>query len=120
MATSTPPKAATGDVTLTGTAAETPRAKVRVGYSPSLAEHVIYADGVQGASLRQGVVHLELYQVMGAGEDKQTEQRVISHRIALPLAALNEVAGILANVNQAVKKAQGAASTATGNTDEKK
>ena len=113
MATIPQPKATAGSVSLTGApAAETPRAKVRVGYSPTLADHVIYADGVQGASMRLGVVHLELYQVMGAGEDKQTEQRVISHRIALPLAALNEVAGILANVNQAVKKAQGAAKAA--------
>ena len=45
---------------------------------------------------------------------------MISHRIALPLAALNEVAGILANVNQAVKNAQGAANAATGNAGEKK
>ena len=113
MATTPPSKAAAGNVSLTGApATETPRAKVRVGYSPTLADHVIYADGVQGASMRLGVVHLDLYQVMGAGEDKQTEQRVISHRVALPLAALNKVAGVLANVNQAVKNAQGAAANA--------
>ena len=54
------------------------------------------------------------------GNDQQSEQRVISHRVALPLAALNEVAGILANVNQAVKNVQGAAKAAAGNAGEKR
>ena len=55
MATTPQPKAAAGSFSLTGApAAETPRAKVRVGYSPTLADHVIYADGVQGASMRLG------------------------------------------------------------------
>ena len=122
MATTPPPKAAAGNVAITGTAVPEapPRAKVRVAYSPTLADRVIYADGVQGAALRAGVVHLEFYQVVAPGNELQSEQRVISHRVALPLAALNEVAGILANVNQAVKNVQGAAKAAAGNAGEKR
>lgn len=96
------------NVTPAAAPADATRGKIRVALSPTLADRVIYADGVQGAALRAGVVHLDLYQVVGGGNETQGEQRVISHRLALPLGALNEVAGILANVNQAVKNAQGA------------
>ena len=103
------PDAIADGTTTTATAtAETARSKVRLGYSATLADRVLYADGVHGIALRGGVAQIDLYQIVTPGNDKQPEQRVISQRIALPLNALNELAGILGRINRSVSGAQGA------------
>ena len=101
------PGAVAGATTAT-TAAETARSNVRLGYSATLADRVLYADGVHGIALRGGVAQIDLYQIVTPGNDKQPEQRVISQRLALPLNALNELAGILGRINQSVSSAQAA------------
>lgn len=90
------------------TTTETARSAVRLDYSATLADRVLYADGVHGIALRGGVAQIDLYQVVTPGNDKQPEQRVISQRLALPLNALNELAGILGKINQSVSSAQAA------------
>ena len=100
--------ASTASTTSNATGAETARKNVRLAYSATLADRVLYADGVHGIALRAGVAQIDLYQVVTSGNDKQPEQRVISQRLALPLNALNELAGILGKINQSVSSAQAA------------
>lgn len=88
--------------------AETARAQMRLAFSPTLPDRVLYADGVHGIALRGGVAQIDLYQIVTPGNDKQPEQRVISQRLALPVNALNELAGILGKINQSVSSAQAA------------
>ena len=96
------------DATAAAATTETARSAVRLDYSATLADRVLYADGVHGIALRGGVAQIDLYQVVTPGNDKQPEQRVISQRLALPLNALNELAGILGKINQSVSSAQAA------------
>ena len=78
---------------------------VQVNYSPNAADQVIYADGIQGVSVIAGVGRIELYQILVPGTDKRPEQRVITHRLAIPLTGLGELARMLNSVGEALKRA---------------
>lgn len=79
---------------------------VRISYAPDFASKAVYADGVHGVLLHGGVAHIDLYQVISPGNEKQNqpEQRVVSHRMVLPLAALGELGQIIGTMRQAVQK----------------
>jgi hypothetical protein len=79
----------------------------RVAVASSLADNVIYADGVQALAIRGGVGQIDLYQVLAA--TAKDESRVVSHRIALPLPALNELLRMLGAAAQAGTAARGGA-----------
>ncbi len=78
------------------------RPQIRVAVSPSLGENVVYADGVQSLSIRGGVGHFDLFQILGA--DKNGEQRMITHRMVVPIAALNEMLQMLAAAANATRE----------------
>jgi hypothetical protein len=78
------------------------RPQIRVAVSPSLGENVVYADGVQSLSIRGGVGHFDLFQILGA--DKNGEQRMITHRLVVPIAALNEMLQMLAAAANATRE----------------
>ena len=78
---------------------------VRVSYSPNAADQTVYTDGVQGIAVIGGVARIELYQVIVPAADKQPEQRIITHRLVMPLAGLGEFARILNSVGVAIKQA---------------
>ncbi|MBX3664457.1 MAG: hypothetical protein KF834_02110 [Burkholderiales bacterium] len=79
---------------------------VRMTYAPDFAGQPVYADGVHGVMLRGGVAHIDLYQTITPGNEKQSqpEQRVVSHRLVLPLPALGELGRIIGSLRQAMEK----------------
>ncbi len=77
-----------------GEKARRPRATL----APSLGENIVYADGVHVVALRAGVVQLDLYQNLAAGAD---ERRIVTHRLVLPVAAVNELVRMLGAVARA-------------------
>ena len=83
------------------------RKPVRISYAPEFASGPVYADGIHGVMLRGGVAHIDLYQVVTPGNEKQKqpEQRVVSHRLVLPLPALGELGQIINSMRAAVEKA---------------
>lgn len=92
-----------GTVDLTG---KPPRATVTA--APTLAERVLYADGVQGISVRAGVARIDLYQVTASASSKEAERRVVTQRLALPASALGELARSLKALDEAMRKARAA------------
>ncbi|MFN7569907.1 MAG: hypothetical protein ACK5TK_00420 [Betaproteobacteria bacterium] len=90
------------DETLAAPATDAQRPQVRVAVSPSLGENVVYADGVQSLAIRGGVGHFDLYQILGT--DKAGEQRMITHRMVVPIAALNEMLQMLAAAANATRE----------------
>ena len=54
---------------------------------------------------RLPVAHVDLYQVIVPGADKRPEQRIITHRLMMPLAGLGEFAKMLNSVGAAIKQA---------------
>ena len=101
------PVKSTGSVEVTGKP-ERPRVTLAQGFT----DDVLYADGVQGISLRAGVARIDLYQVMAPPSGKEPEQRVLTRRIAVPVNALGELARSLAAIDGAMKKARAAKETA--------
>ena len=89
-------------------AADDKKRPVRISYAPDFASQPIYADGIHGVMLRGGVAHIDLYQVVMPGneKEKQPEQRVVSHRLVLPLPVLGELGGIINSMQQALAKAR--------------
>jgi hypothetical protein len=81
------------------------RLPTRVSYAGDLVNRAIFADGIHGVSLRAGVARIDLYQVVMSGDERQAEQRVVSHRLVLPLPALDELAAMLNSMRQALQKA---------------
>ena len=79
----------------------------KVAIAPSLADRVIYADGVQALAIKGGVGQIDLYQVLAATASE--ESRVVSHRVVLPLPALNEPLRMLGAAAQAGTAARGGA-----------
>lgn len=79
---------------------------VRMTHAPDFASQPVYADGVHGVMLRGGVAHIDLYQVVTPGNEKQgqAEQRIVSHRLVLPLPALGELGQITGSLRQAMEK----------------
>jgi hypothetical protein len=79
---------------------------IRMTYAPDFASQPVYADGVHGVMLRGGVAHIDLYQTITPGNEKQNqpEQRVVSHRLVLPLPALGELGQIISSMRQAMEK----------------
>lgn len=77
-----------------------------VSLAPSFGDHVVYADGVQALSLRGGLVHLDLYQLLPGGK---ASARLVSHRVVLPTAAASELLKMLqaAAKQTAAKQAEG-------------
>lgn len=73
---------------------------------PTLAERVLYADGVQGISVRAGVARVDLYQVMAPASSKEPERRLVTQRLAMPASALGELARSLKALDDAVRKAR--------------
>lgn len=94
--------------TAAGSDGESKKHAVRMTYAPDFASQPVYADGVHGVMLRGGVAHIDLYQVVAPGNEKQNqpEQRVVSHRLVLPLPALGELGQIIGSMRQAMEKAQ--------------
>lgn len=90
------------DETPAAPATDAQRPQVRVAVSPSLGENVVYADGVQSLAIRGGVGHFDLYQILGT--DKAGEQRMITHRMVVPIAALNEMLQMLAAAANATRE----------------
>jgi hypothetical protein len=88
-----------------GTAAAGARPKV--GFSQGFADNTIYADGFHALSLRGGVVRLELYQAITPASEKAPEQRVVTHRLVMPLAALGEISRMISAAQREAEKAKG-------------
>ena len=78
---------------------------VRLSYAADLASRAVFADGIHGVSVRGGVARIDLYQAVLPGDDTQPEQRVVTHRLVLPLPALGELAAMLTSMRQALQKA---------------
>ncbi len=72
-------------------------------YAPDFSGSPVYADGVHGVMVSAGVAHIDLYQVIMPGNEKQKqpEQRVVSHRLVVPLPALGELGRIINSMRQA-------------------
>ena len=66
----------------------------------------IFADGVAGLMGRRGVIKLELYSVIGHDADANTENRQITHRLVMPIAAVPELGKLLESMARAAKEAQ--------------
>ena len=81
-------------------------ASARATVAPGFAENVLFADGVQGISLRAGVARIDLYQVLAPASSGQPERRLVTRRIAVPIAALGELARSLKAIDEAVRKAR--------------
>ena len=102
-----------GKNTTSGAAASsgnaTKKRPLRVTYAPDFSGSPIYADGVHGVMVSAGVAHIDLYQVIMPGNEKQKqpEQRVVSHRLVLPLSVLGEMGGIINSMRQALVKNAG-------------
>lgn len=79
----------------------------RVALAPSLGENVVYADGVHVVALRAGVVQLDLYQSLAAGA--KAESRIVTHRLVLPVAAVNDLVRMLGAVAKASGERRGTA-----------
>ncbi len=77
--------------------------KVEMVANPGPVDEV-FVDGVSGAMARNGVVKFDLYRVIGADPEARTEQRQVSRRLVLPQAALPELARLLQEVVDALKK----------------
>jgi len=88
-----------------GSASDTAKRPVRVSYAGDLATRATFADGIHGISMRGGVARIDLYQALLPGDENQPEQRVVAHRLILPLTALGELAGMLNSMRQALQKA---------------
>jgi len=71
----------------------------RVSAAPSLVDNVIYADGVQALAVKGGVVQLDLFQTLTVTQSQ--ENRVVSHRLVLPVAAGNELLRMLHAMSKA-------------------
>jgi hypothetical protein len=70
----------------------------RVSAAPSLADNVIYADGVQALAVKGGVVQLDLFQTLTVTQSH--ENRVVSHRLVLPVAAVNDLLRMLQTMSK--------------------
>lgn len=94
-------KNTTSSATSSGNAAK--KRPVRMTYAPDFAGSPVYADGVHGVMVSAGVAHIDLYQVIMPGNEKQKqpEQRVVSHRLVVPLPALGELGRIINSMRQA-------------------
>jgi len=79
--------------------------QARTSYSPNATDQTVYADGVQGIAVMGGVARIELYQTIVPGSDKQPEQRVITHRLVMPLAGLGDLSKALKSVGAALQQA---------------
>lgn len=79
----------------------------KVAIASSLADNVIYAEGVQALAIKGGVGQIDLYQVLAATANEVS--RVVSHRVVLPLPALNELLRMLGAAAQAGTAARGGA-----------
>jgi hypothetical protein len=79
----------------------------KVVVAASLADNVIYDYGVQALAIKESVGQIDLYQVLAA--TAKDESRVVSHRIVLPLPALNELLRMLGAAAQAGTAARGGA-----------
>jgi hypothetical protein len=88
--------------------AGTRKRTAKVALAPSLAQNVIYADGVHSLAIKAGVGQLDLYQVLTA--DEASESRLVTHRIVLPMAAVNELMRMFGTVAKASLKRQAAKS----------
>lgn len=85
--------------------------KVNMVANPVPADE-IFVDGFAGVMARNGVVKFDLYRVIRADPEAQTEDRQISHRLVLPQAVLPELAGLLQQVLRAAQQQQAAAQAA--------
>jgi hypothetical protein len=63
------------------------------------------ADGVLSVIIRRGVAKIEFYQFIGINPENRKEQRRVSHRIAIPLAGLEELSQILRRMGEAARSA---------------
>lgn len=86
-----------GPTTVNGSGPTAPQRRVALG--ASLSDRVHYADGIHALSVRGGVVRIDLFQTLV--ESGKQEQQVVTHRIMLPVDAVNELMRML----QAVAKA---------------
>ncbi len=55
----------------------------------------VYADGILGIAVRQGVAKIDFYRSVGLERDTKTEVVQLCHRIALPVTALRDLPEIL-------------------------
>ncbi|WP_152604121.1 hypothetical protein [Methylotenera sp. G11] len=71
---------------------------------PARPDSEIYADGVMSFAIRSGVLKIDFYQSVAPTPDGKGEFRRLSHRVALPLAALGELKEYLQQVEAAAVK----------------
>ena len=64
----------------------------------------IFFDGIAGGRTCGRVLKVDLYRVVGAAPGARTEHRQVSRRLVLPQAALPELAHLLQEVVDALKK----------------
>ena len=60
----------------------------------------IYVDGISSLSFRANVVKLDCYRVVGQNPQENIENRMVSHRLVMPAAALQELIQLLQNVSE--------------------
>ena len=64
----------------------------------------IFVDGIAGGMTRGRVVKFDLYRVVRVDSEPRVEHRQVSRRLVLPQAALPELAHLLQEVVDALKK----------------
>jgi len=67
-------------------------------------ENQLFIDGVATVGLRQGVVRIDCYDAVSPAVDGG-EVRKLSHRLHMPVAAMVELQGMLANAIQQMQEA---------------
>ena len=55
----------------------------------------VYADGILGIAVRQGVAKIDFYRSVGLERDTGTEVVQLCHRVAMPVTALRQLPEIL-------------------------
>ncbi len=74
----------------------------------------LFVDGASGLITRAGVAKIDLFRVVGYDPDTKAEQRQVSHRLVLPMAAVPEFLRLFQQAARAVKEASGQAPQGSG------
>lgn len=59
----------------------------------------IFVDGVSSLYFRSGIVKLDCYRVVGHNQQENKEVRMATHRLVLPVSALQELIRLLQNAS---------------------
>ena len=98
--TATPPTAAEGSGVRPASTAGKRFKLVRTSTDPEDS----YADGALGVFVRDTILKLDLYRVIGTDNDSGDELRAVSHRLVLPITAVVELIRLLQGTLQRLQQ----------------